>query len=179
MKKRTLEEMHRLTGENFREAAKMDVTIVLDNVRSMMNTGAVFRTADAFRAKKIWLCGITATPPHREIHKTALGATETVDWSYAEETQKVVSELKELGAVIVAVELMHGSISPEEWIPDTTKPLVLVFGNEIHGIHESVLELCDCGLEIPQHGTKHSLNIAVSAGIVLWETYRRYKHLLG
>jgi len=172
MKKKSMEEMARLSEQEFKDASLMDVTVVLDNVRSMMNTGSIFRTADAFRVRRIFLCGFTATPPHREIHKTALGATESVPWDYHSDAAELIARLKDEGCVVAAVEQLHGSISPFDWHPDANRPLVLVFGNEISGVDDKVLEVCDYGLEIPQHGTKHSLNIAVSAGIILWEAYR-------
>lgn len=175
MKKLTMEEMERLSGEEFREASKMNVTIVLDDVRSMMNTGSVFRTADAFRARRICLCGFTATPPHREIHKTALGATESVAWEYHESCAGLLQNLAASGAEIVAVEQTHDSITPGVWFPDPGKELVLVFGNELNGVSEEALAQCQYALEIPQYGTKHSLNIAVSAGIVLWEAFQRFR----
>ncbi len=178
MKKLKMDEMGRLTGQAFRESSKMNLTIVLDNVRSMMNVGAIFRTADAFRAKQICLCGITATPPHREIHKTALGATESVEWEYYHDTVKLIRSLSESGAVIVAVEQTDESTTLENWRPDPEKHLVLVFGNEVSGVSDEVLALCDYSIEIPQYGTKHSLNIAVSAGIMIWESYKRFRHQL-
>ncbi|MFO7723321.1 MAG: RNA methyltransferase [Bacteroidales bacterium] len=175
MKKLTMDEMNRLSTEDFRHAAKMDVTVVLDDVRSMMNIGSVFRTADAFRARKVCLCGITATPPHREIHKTALGATESVDWEYYPSCADLLQQLSTEGAFIVAVEQVEGSMSLDHWSPGTDQPLVLVFGNEVHGVSENALAHCHQAVEIPQHGTKHSLNISVSAGIVLWEVFRHKK----
>jgi 23S rRNA (guanosine2251-2'-O)-methyltransferase len=178
MKKKSMEEMGRLSEEEFKDAPWMDVTVVLDNVRSMMNTGSIFRTADAFRARRICLCGFTATPPHREIHKTALGATESVPWEYHHSCAELIRKLKSESAVVVAVEQIHGSISPFDWQPDGARPLVLVFGNEVTGVDDKVLEMCDYGLEIPQYGTKHSFNIAVSAGIILWEAYRHLGYRL-
>jgi 23S rRNA (guanosine2251-2'-O)-methyltransferase len=178
MQKLTMDEMERLSGEAFKEAPKMNVTIVLDDVRSMMNTGSIFRTADAFRAGRICLCGITATPPHREIHKTALGATESVVWEYHASCADLLKHFVATGAEIVAVEQTHCSIKPETWQPDPDKELVLVFGNEVNGISEEALMLCRYALEIPQYGTKHSLNIAVTAGIILWETFQRLKSQL-
>ena len=171
-----MQEMERISEEQYRVVPGMDVTIVLDNIRSMMNTGSVFRTADAFRSKQIFLCGFTATPPHREIHKTALGATESVKWEYRSDCAALLKELRTQGALVVAVEQVHGSISLDHWTPDPGQPLVLVFGNEVEGIQQEVLQECEYALEIPQYGTKHSLNIAVSAGIVLWETYKKFRH---
>lgn len=171
-----MEEMHRLSSDAFQQAQKMGVTIILDDVRSMMNTGSIFRTADAFRVEKIWLCGITATPPHREIQKTALGATETVAWEYHGNCSELVKMLKDKGVVIVAIEQLHERIMLDEWQIDPANPMALVFGNEVHGVSEEVLELCDYGVEIPQAGTKHSLNIGVSAGIVIWEAFRQLQN---
>lgn len=178
MKKTNTDEMGRLTGEAFRESSKINLTVVLDNVRSMMNVGSIFRTSDAFRVSKICLCGITATPPHREIHRTALGATESVAWEYHPETVSLIRSLKETGAEIVAVEQTDESICPEKWEPDPGRHLVVVFGNEVSGISDEVLSLCEYGLEIPQFGTKHSLNIAVSAGIIIWEVYNKLRNQL-
>lgn len=184
--KLTTEEMHRLTVEEFRESEKLPLTVVLDNVRSLNNIGSVFRTSDAFRVEHIALCGITATPPHREIHKTALGAEETVEWSYHEDTAECVKELKERGYRVYAVELAHDSIklgtrtssSAEEAMADgdVCGPRVaIVLGNEIEGVQEEVMELCDGSLEIPQYGTKHSLNVSCAAAIVIWEMFKQMK----
>jgi 23S rRNA (guanosine2251-2'-O)-methyltransferase len=175
MKKLTMDEMNRLSTEDFRLAAKMDVIVVLDDVRSMMNIGSVFRTCDAFRVKKICLCGITATPPHREMQKTALGATESVVWEYHASCPDLLRMLKDDGAFIVAIEQVEGSVMLDEWKMDVDQPLVLLFGNEVHGVSEEALAQCHLAVEIPQHGTKHSLNIAVSAGIVIWEVFRHKK----
>ena len=176
MKKLTTEEMHRLTVEEFRESAKLPLTVVLDNVRSLNNIGSVFRTADAFRVEHIALCGITATPPHREIHKTALGAEESVEWSYHDDTVACVQKLKARGYKVYAVEIAHDSIklgSPQALPGETaTHPVAIVLGNEIDGVQEEVMELCDGALEIPQEGTKHSLNVSCAAAIVMWEMYK-------
>ena len=160
--------MGRLSVEEFRASEKLPLTVVLDNVRSLNNIGSVFRTSDAFRVEHIALCGITATPPHREIHKTALGAEESVEWSYHEDTVECVRALKEKGYRVYAVELAHDSLKLGTDTVATDKPVVLVLGNEIDGVQESVMELCDGFLEIPQSGTKHSLNVSVSVGVVLW-----------
>ena len=164
--------MHRLTVEEFRESEKLPLTVVLDNVRSLNNIGSVFRTADAFRVEHIALCGITATPPHREIHKTALGAEESVEWSYHEDTVECVRELKEKGYLVYAVELAHDSIKLGSDNVATGSPIAIVFGNEIEGVQEEVMELCNGFLEIPQAGTKHSLNVSCAAAIVIWEMYK-------
>ena len=167
--KLTTEEMHRLTVEEFRESEKLPLTVVLDNVRSLNNIGSVFRTSDAFRVEHIALCGITATPPHREIHKTALGAEDSVEWSYHEDTAQCVRGLKEKGYLVYAVELAHDSLKLGTDEVATDKPVAIVFGNEIEGVQEEVMELCDGFLEIPQSGTKHSLNVSCAAAIAIWE----------
>ena len=177
-RKLTTEEMHRLTVEGFRESEKLPLTVVLDNVRSLNNIGSVFRTSDAFRVEHIALCGITATPPHREIHKTALGAEDTVAWSYHEDTIAYVKELKSRGYCVYAVELAHDSIKlgiRNEELGLSGKRVALVFGNEIEGVQEEVMELCDGSLEIPQYGTKHSLNVSCAAAIVIWEMFKQLR----
>ena len=173
--KLTTEEMHRLTVEEFRESEKLPLTVVLDNVRSQNNIGSVFRTADAFRVEHIALCGICSTPPHREIHKTALGAEESVEWSYHEDTVSCVRDLKERGYKVYAVEIAHDSISLDDMKAVALDKVAIVFGNEIDGVQESVMELCDGALEIPQEGTKHSLNVSCAAAIVMWEMYKQLR----
>lgn len=175
MIKLTTQEMNRLTVEEFRESEKLPLTVVLDNVRSLNNIGSVFRTSDAFRVEHIALCGITATPPHREIHKTALGAEESVAWSYHEDTAECVRGLKEKGFRVYAVELAHDSLKLGTDELATDKPVAIVFGNEIEGVQEEVMELCDGFLEIPQSGTKHSLNVSCAAAIVIWELFKMMK----
>ena len=161
-----------MTVEEFRQSEKLPLTVVLDNVRSLNNIGSVFRTSDAFRVEHIALCGITATPPHREIHKTALGAEESVEWSYHEDTVECVRSLKEKGYRIYAVELAHDSLKLGTDAVAADKPVALVLGNEIDGVQEEVMELCDGYLEIPQAGTKHSLNVSCAAAIVIWELFK-------
>ena len=173
--KLTTQEMNRLSVEAFRASAKLPLTVVLDNVRSQNNIGSVFRTADAFRVEHIALCGICSTPPHREIHKTALGAEESVAWSYHEDTLECVRSLKESGYRIYAVEIAHDSLKLGTDRVDGEGPLAIVFGNEIEGVQESVIELCDGALEIPQEGTKHSLNVSCAAAIVMWELFKVMK----
>ena len=175
MKKLTTDEMHRLTVAEFQEADKLPLTVVLDNVRSQNNIGSVFRTADAFRMEHIALCGICSTPPHREIHKTALGAEDSVAWSYHEDTAECVRGLKEKGYRVYAVELAHDSLKLGTDEVATDKPVAIVFGNEIDGVQEEVMELCDGYLEIPQAGTKHSLNVSCAAAIVIWELFKKMK----
>lgn len=170
-KKLKNEELGRISVEQFKEAKKTPITVVLDNIRSFHNVGAIFRTADSFRVEKIYLCGITATPPHREIHKTALGATESVDWEYREDTIELIHELNREGKKVVCVEQAQRSIMLNDFKPK--EHLVLVFGNEVFGVQQSVIDLASNVLEIPQVGTKHSLNVSVSAGIILWDVYNK------
>jgi len=165
-------ELNRKDLNSFKEAKKNQVVIILDNIRSMHNTGAVFRTSDAFLLEKIYLCGITATPPQKEIHKTALGATESVNWQYCDETRTAVETCKKEGYTLVAIEQTEEAISLEEFPIDPKKKYALVFGHEVKGVDQQIVDLCDNAIEIPQEGTKHSLNISVSAGIVLWEFYK-------
>ncbi|HTA28119.1 MAG TPA: RNA methyltransferase [Bacteroidia bacterium] len=168
MRKLSMDELNRKSTDEFKKAEKLPIIIVLDNVRSMNNVGSVFRTADAFLIEAIYLCGVTATPPHREIQKTALGATETVNWKHFETTIEAVNSLKNEGYKVYAVEQADKSIMLDKFTPDSNK-LALVFGNEITGVEQAVIDVCDACIEIPQYGTKHSLNISVSAGIVVWE----------
>ena len=170
-----MDELNRKSIEQFKKAAKVPVVIVLDNVRSMNNVGSVFRTADAFLLQGIYLCGVTATPPHREIHKTALGATETVTWKYFSSTPDAIQELKQEGFTIYAVEQAEGSIMLDKVKPLSVKKIALVFGNEINGVGQDALDMCDACIEIPQYGAKHSLNLAVSVGIVVWEMSKHIK----
>jgi 23S rRNA (guanosine2251-2'-O)-methyltransferase len=171
MKKITNSELHRLTPEEFVEAEKIPCIIILDNLRSHNNIGSVFRTADAFLIQAIYLCGITACPPHRDIHKTALGATETVAWQYFENTAEAVDELKSKGYIIAAVEQVAGAVSLEKLIINPNEKLALIFGHEVKGVDQAIVDQSDFCIEIPQFGTKHSLNIAVSAGIVIWQVF--------
>ncbi len=175
VKKLSMDELGRKSQDAFKQAEKFPLILVLDNVRSMMNTGSVFRTADAFLLEAIFLCGFTATPPHREIHKTALGATETVQWHHFEKTTDAVGHLKELGYKVYALEQAEGSINLSDFQPVKGTKYALVFGNEVHGVDEHVLDVCDGYLEIPQFGTKHSLNIAVTAGMVVWDFFSKIR----
>lgn len=175
MKKLKLEELGRISVTEFKEAEKLPVSIVLDNVRSLHNVGSAFRTADAFRIEKIYLTGITGTPPHREIQKSALGATESVAWEYAENPAAAVQKLKALGYQIVIIEQTTESIHLHEFTPTPKMKYCLVFGNEVDGVSEEVIALGDIALEIPQSGTKHSLNISVCLGIVVWEMLQKIK----
>ena len=175
MRKISNDELGRKTPEEFREAEKIPVIILLDNVRSMNNVGSIFRTADAFAIQKIFLCGYTPVPPHREIHKTALGATETVSWVHYDSAIEAIALLKKENWKIVAVEQADESISLEKFVARANEKIVLVFGNEVEGVQEEIISGSDAAIEIPQFGTKHSLNIAVSAGIVVWEIFRKMK----
>lgn len=162
------EELNRISIDEFKNIEKKRISIILDNIRSLSNIGSVFRTSDAFLIEKIYLCGITASPPHREIQKTALGATESVEWEYFNDTIECVTRLKNKGYQILSIEQTEGSILLNE-VPRFDQPIALVFGNEVMGVEQNVIDLSDDVIEIPQHGTKHSLNIAVSVGIVIWE----------
>lgn len=167
-----MEALERVSVETFKEAPKTPIVVVLDNIRSLHNVGAVFRTADAFSIQQIVLCGITATPPHKELRKTALGATESVSWEYANTTTEAIERLKREGYVIVAAEQTEQSTLLQSYLPDPLKKYALVFGHEVNGVDQAVLDRCDAVVEIKQSGTKHSLNVSVSAGIVLWHFYR-------
>lgn len=173
MRKLATQEIGRLTVEEFKEKAKLPLVLVLDNVRSHHNVGAVFRTCDAFASERIILCGITGCPPHRDIQKTALGATETVAWSYEESTFEAVKALKQAGYKIVALEIAEGSVQVDKFETEENAKYALVLGNEVDGVDDEVMSLCDYCLEIPQYGTKHSLNVSVSGGIAIWEMSRK------
>ena len=169
MRKLTMSELNRKSVEGFKSAEKVPITVILDNVRSMHNVGSVFRTADAFLIEQIILCGYTPTPPHRDIQKTALGATETVHWMYQKNTVTAIFELQSNGYTIVAVEQAEGSQMLQNFTIIANQKIALIFGNEVDGVSDEALELCNHCIEIPQSGSKHSLNISVAAGIVLWE----------
>ena len=169
MRKLSMDDLGRMSKEAFKQAEKNKIVAVLDNIRSMHNVGSVFRTADAFLIEAICLCGYTPQPPHRDIHKTALGATETVDWLYYETTIAAVQDLKQRGYKVYAVEQVESSISLEKFINNADEKIAVVFGNEVAGVDADILPLCNGCIEIPQLGTKHSLNISVAAGIVLWK----------
>lgn len=162
-------ELGRKSVEDFKKAEKIPLIIILDNVRSLQNVGSVFRTADAFLLKKIYLCGITATPPHKDIRKTALGATETVEWEYAKDTFELVQQLQKEKISILSVEQAEASTMLNEFSPEKGKTYALVFGNEVKGVQQEVVSQSDAVLEIPQYGSKHSLNISVSVGVVVWD----------
>lgn len=168
-------ELGRKSVPDFRESAKTPVVIVLDNVRSQHNIGSAFRTADAFALEKVWLCGICAVPPTAEIHKSALGAEFSMEWEYSQETMPVVEKLKAEGYTIVSVEQAEGSTSLQDFIPAEGRRYAFIFGNEVNGVQQEVVSASDICLEIPQFGTKHSLNVSVSAGVVLWDVISKLK----
>ncbi len=175
MKKRSMAALNRLSPEEYLETPKLPVTVILDNIRSCHNTGSVFRTADALLIEKIWLCGITATPPDKEIHKTALDAEKTVAWEYAANSSDVVDRLHARGYRVYAVEQVENSISLPCFLPAVGEKIALVFGNEVKGVQQEVVSKCDGAIEIPQYGTKHSFNVSVSAGIVLWDITQKLR----
>ncbi len=172
MRKLKNEELDRLEVEEFRRATKIPLIIVLDNIRSAHNVGAVFRTADAFRVRKIYLCGITATPPHKKLRKTALGVTESVDWEYVSETLPLVERLQAEKIVVISLEQAEGTMALQEFAPADGVTYALVLGNEVTGVSQEVVSASDEVLEILQYGTKHSLNVSVSAGIAIWNFYQ-------
>lgn len=173
MRKLKITELNRLSAEEFRAAEKIPLVVVLDDIRSLHNVGSVFRTSDAFRIARIYLCGITARPPHPEIHKTALGAEFSVDWIYKRDTLEAVSELKAENYTIYAVEQAEGSIMLDRFDTHTGQRYAVILGNEVKGVKQEVIDACDGCIEIPQYGTKHSLNVSVTAGIVLWNLFKR------
>ena len=175
MQKLSMDQLNRVDVESFKELEKTPITIVLDNVRSMHNVGSAFRTADGFAIEKILLCGITATPPHREIEKTALGATQSVAWNHYKETVEAIEQLRENGYKIFAIEQAAGSISLEEFELLPNNKYAFVFGNEVHGVDDEVMRIVDGCIEIPQFGTKHSFNVSVTIGIVTWDVLKKIK----
>lgn len=174
MRKLKVTEMGRKSVEEFKDSHKMPLVVVLDHVRSLYNVGSVFRTSDAFLVKGICLCGITARPPHPEIHKTALGAEESVEWKYFERTQDAVLWLKKEGYTVLAIEQCEGSTMLQDFIPDRNKKYAVVLGNEVKGVQQEVVDMCDGCIEIPQFGTKHSMNVSVTAGIIIWSIADRF-----
>lgn len=171
MRKLKLDELNRVSVDEFKQADKLPVAVVLDNVRSMHNVGSIFRTSDGFAVQQLCLCGITGQPPHREIEKTALGATQSIDWHYYPTTVEAVQALRADGYQIIAIEQAENSTMLHTFQPDPNQKYALVFGNEVNGVADEVMQLADTCIEIPQFGTKHSFNIVVSAGIVLWDFY--------
>ena len=166
------EELNRISTEAFKQAVKIPVVIILDNIRSQNNVGSVFRTSDAFRIEKIYLCGITSTPENREVHKTALGAEDAVEWEYVKDTLEVVKQLKNEGYRIISIEQAENTTSLENFSIGLNKKYALIFGNEVKGVQQEVIDASDGCIEIPQFGTKHSFNISVTAGMVLWQVVR-------
>lgn len=177
MRKLKNEELDRLSIDEFKEQKKIPLTVILDNVRSLNNVGSAFRTSDAFLINKIYLCGITGIPPHREINKTALGATESVDWEHKEDTIALIHELKTMGYKIIAVEQAEKSTMLPDFLPEKDTHYAIIFGNEVFGVDQKAVETADICLEIPQHGTKHSLNISVSIGIVIWDIVSKWNKI--
>lgn len=171
-RKKTMEELNRLSNEEAQQADKHPIIVILDDIRSMHNVGAAFRTSDAFFVHSLYLCGYTPQPPHRDIHKTALGATETVNWQHFETTLQAVEQAKTDGYKVVAIEQAHDSIPLNEYKWDRQEKIALVFGNEVTGVSDEVMQVADACIEIPQYGAKHSINISVSMGVVLWELVR-------
>jgi tRNA G18 (ribose-2'-O)-methylase SpoU len=176
MRKLKNSELQRLNIEEFKNAPKTPIIVILDNIRSLNNIGSVFRTSDAFLIEKIILCGITAKPPHKDIQKTALGATESVDWEYIEEISEAIKSLKKSGFTIVSIEQTENAVELQNVTIEAKKKYAIIFGNEVKGVQQEVVNQSDYCVEIPQFGTKHSFNISVSAGIVLWEFFKKLKY---
>lgn len=176
MRKLKNSELGRLNVEEFKKAVKIPLIVILDNIRSLNNIGSVFRTSDAFTIEKIYLCGITAKPPHKEIHKTALGATESVDWEYTEDTLELVKELQNNNVKVVSIEQAENSIMLQDFVIKKGNKYAVIFGNEVKGVQQEVVTISDHCIEIPQFGTKHSLNISVSCGVVLWDIFKKIKY---
>lgn len=169
MRKKLVTEMGRMGRDEFVSSDKLPLVVVVDNVRSLHNVGSVFRTSDAFRVERVMLCGITATPPNAEIHKTALGAEDVVYWEYFDDTMQAVEKLLSEGYEVYAIEQVEGSISLQEFSADPAKKYAVILGNEVKGVQQKVVDACNGSIEIPQFGTKHSLNVSVTAGMVIWE----------
>lgn len=174
-KKLKLEELNRINVEEFKSLDKIPLVVVLDNIRSLNNIGSIFRTSDAFKVAGVYLCGITATPPHKEIHKTALGATESVDWYYKEDAVECVKELKEGGYKILALEQAENKTWLQEMELESDSKYAIVLGNEVFGVDQNIIDISDAVIEIPQEGTKHSLNVSVSAGMIIWESFKQLR----
>ena len=173
MKKLSVIELDRVSKEEFKTIDKTPLIVVLDNIRSLNNVGSVFRSSDAFKLEKIYLCGVTATPPNAEIHKTSLGAEDSMDWEYCEDTKQVVEKLKNDGYKVFAVEQVQNSIMLDKIELDKNSRYALILGNEVKGVQQEVVDMCDFAVEIPQFGTKHSLNVSVAGGIVIWEFFKK------
>ncbi|MDP2088508.1 MAG: RNA methyltransferase [Flavobacteriaceae bacterium] len=175
MRKLKNSELNRLSVEEFKQETKIPLIVILDDIRSLNNVGSVFRTSDAFLIEKIYLCGITATPPNKEIHKTALGSTESITWEYAEDVLTLIQKLKDLKIKVVAIEQTENSIMLQDFKVSKNEKIAIIFGNEVKGVQQQAVNLCDAAVEIPQFGTKHSLNISVSVGVVLWDLFKKMK----
>lgn len=175
MRKLKNSELNRLSIFDFKKTTKAPLIIVLDNIRSLNNIGSIFRTCDAFLIKKIYLCGITAVPPHKDIHKTALGSTESVDWQYVENTMDVINELKKDNIKIISIEQADHATMLHDFMPSKKTVYALIFGNEVKGVDQQIVNASDSVIEIPQFGTKHSLNISVSAGVVIWDLFSKLR----
>lgn len=176
MRKRHITELARLSAEEFQEVEKLPVTIVLDNVRSLNNIGSIFRTSDAFRVKKIMLCGITATPPHPDIHKTALGAEFSVSWEYFKDTTHALEQLRKQNTILLAIEQVENSITLQDFTPQKNREYAFILGNEVKGVQQEVVDMSNNCIEIPQYGTKHSLNVSIATGIVIWDFITKTKY---
>ena len=176
MRKLKNSELGRINVEEFKKTAKIPLIVILDNIRSLNNIGSVFRTSDAFLIEKIYLCGITAKPPHKDIHKTALGATESVDWEYVEDTMQLIEKLKDESIKMVSIEQADNSILLQDFTLEKDQKYAVIMGNEVKGVQQEVVSSSDFCVEIPQFGTKHSLNISVSCGVVLWDLFKKLKY---
>jgi len=176
MRKLSMDELNRPTIQEFKELDKLPITLVLDNIRSLHNVGSIFRTADGFAVEKIILCGITGQPPHREIEKTALGATNSISWKYEKDIIKVISSLREKNYKIIAIEQAENSRYLNDYKPNFSEKYALILGNEVHGVSDEAMKAIDECIEIPQYGTKHSFNVVVSAGIVLWDFFTKIRY---
>jgi tRNA G18 (ribose-2'-O)-methylase SpoU len=173
MRKLKIAELNRMSATEFKEAAKLPLVVVLDNVRSLHNVGSVFRTSDAFRVEKIYLCGITASPPHPEIHKTALGAEFSMEWEHVDNCVETVNNLRREGYEVYGIEQVEHSVMLSHFVVDNSKKYAVVLGNEVKGVQQEVIDVCNGCIEIPQYGTKHSLNVSVAGGIVIWELFKK------
>lgn len=175
MKKKSMLELNRITCEEFKKADKIPLVVILDDIRSLNNIGSVFRTADAFVVERIILCGITAVPPHPDIHKTALGAEDSVDWIYFKDVKDAIETVREQGFVVCAIEQVNGSVMLNEFVVEKGKKYAVILGNEVKGVNQQAVDLSDYCIEIPQFGTKHSLNVSISAGIVIWDFFNKMR----
>jgi tRNA G18 (ribose-2'-O)-methylase SpoU len=175
MRKLRITELHRISPEEFEKSEKIPLVVVLDNIRSLHNIGSVFRTSDAFRVESVYLCGITAVPPHPDMHKTALGAEYTVNWKYIKDTIDAVEELIQNEYVVYSIEQAEGSVMLNEWVLEKDKKYAVIFGNEVKGVRQEVIDCSHGCIEIPQFGTKHSLNVSVTAGIIIWDLFEKLR----